>query len=59
MRIVNSVINQVTVAVRASDYSCMKLFDSAFAGAFGVRCFLPSRELMSSRLATFPVEVKF
>lgn len=37
----------------------MKLFDSNLVGAFGVRCVLPSGELMSLRLAIFPVEVIF
>lgn len=59
MRIINSIIYQVTVPVRASDYNFMKLFDSNLVGAFGVRCVLPSGELMSLRLAIFPVEMIF
>lgn len=57
--IINNIIHQVTVPVRASDYNFMKLFDSNLVGAFGVRCVLPSSELMSLRLAILPVEVIF
>lgn len=50
-------MNRATNPARANNF--VKVFDLKLVGAFGVRCFLPSGELMSLRLAIFPVEVIF